>query len=96
MGARPLALVAHRRRLGFERGQLAKPEAAQNLAHRRNRHAKLPGDGRAAETLPPQTLDLGNPLGSGAVSAALWRRAAISQCRRTATAVAGPASGRRG
>ena len=87
--ARPLALVTHHRRLGFERRQLAKRQAAQNLAHRRNRHAELPGDGRAAQTLLPQTLDLGNPLGRGAVAAALWRRTAISQCRRTTTAVAG-------
>jgi len=85
------------RPLAGERRHLAKRQASQNLAHRRNRHAELPGDARAAQTLPPQTLDLGNnPLGRGAVAAALWRRAAISQCRRTATAVAGPASGRRG
>ena len=75
--------------VGFERRQLAKRQAAQNLAHPRNRHAEPPGDDRAAQTLLPQTLDLGNPLGRGAVAAALWRRTAISQCRRTATAAAG-------
>src|SRR5208282_3209679 len=85
----PLALVAHRRRFGFERRQPAQPEAAQDLADRRNRHAELPRDRRTAQPLSPQPLDLDNPLGRGAVSAAPWRRAAISQCRRTATAIAG-------
>ena len=76
---------------------LAKRHAAQNLAQRRNRHAGLPGDDRAAQTLLPRTLYLGNPLGRGAVAAALWRRTAISQCRLTATAVAGqPVIGRAG
>src|SRR6516165_10580609 len=76
---------------------LAKRHAAQNLAQRRNRHAGLPGDDRAAQTLLPRTLYLGNPLGRGAVAAALWRRTATSQCRLTATAVAGqPVIGRAG
>jgi len=29
---RPLAFIAHRRRLGFERSEPAEPEAAQDLA----------------------------------------------------------------
>ena len=62
------------------------------VADERHQIAELagsPGDGRAAQTLLPRTLDLGNPLGGGAVAAALWRRTAVSQCRPTATAVAG-------
>ena len=74
---------------------LAKRHAAQNLAQRRNRHAGPPD--RAAQTLLPRTLYLGNPLSRGAVAAALWRRTAISQCGLTATAVAGqPVIGRAG
>jgi hypothetical protein len=87
--AGPLALVAHRRWFRFERRQPAQPDPAQELAHRRDRHAELPRDRRAAQPLSPQPLDLDNPLGRGAVPAALWRRTVISQGRRTATEIAG-------
>ena len=84
----PLALVAHHRRLGFERRQLADPETPQHLAHRRHRHGELFGDRRAAQALPPQTPDRGNPRSRSAIPAALWRRAAVSQRRRSTAVVA--------
>jgi hypothetical protein len=70
---RPLALVAHCRRLGFERAEPAEPEATQNFARGRHRHGELTRDGRAAQALMPQPLDLGDPLGRGAVPVELTR-----------------------
>jgi len=48
---RLLGLVAHHWRFGFERRQLAEPEAPQNLAYHRNRHAELRSANAAT---PPQ------------------------------------------
>ena len=64
---RPLALVAHRRRLRRQRRQSAEPEAAQHLAHGRGRHAQLACDGWAGQALSPQLLDLRDPRLGGPV-----------------------------
>ena len=69
--ARPLALVAHDRRPGLERGQLAEPEAAQKAADRRDRHRQLARDRRAAQALPPQARDLGHARGRHLVATGL-------------------------
>jgi hypothetical protein len=85
--AGPRAFVAHHRRLGVERGQLAQPEPAQHRSHGRDRHAELAGDCRPAQALPPQSGDRGDPLGIQAVPAAYRRRAAVPQRRRTTAAI---------
>jgi hypothetical protein len=86
--ARPVALIAHDRRLGLERAQLAQPQTAQNAADRRDRHGKLTRDRRTAQTLPPPVLDLGHARGRHLVGTVLRRRAPVDQRRRAAVTIA--------
>jgi hypothetical protein len=86
--AGPLALVTHHHRLCIEHSELAQAPAAQDGAHRRDRHLQLPRDRRAAQPLVPQTLDLADRFVTDAVPAASCRRAAVGQRRRATAAVA--------
>ncbi len=74
--ARPLALVAHDRRLRVQISEPAEPQPAQDTAHRRTRQAELFGDAAPALALSPQPLDR--------LVAFAGRRIAVSRGRRAA------------
>ena len=86
--AGPGALVAHRRRLGFQRGEPAETEPAQHRPDGGNGHPERAGDPGAAPAQPAQSLDLRHSRRRQTVSAAPRRRAAVSQRRHPASAIA--------
>src|SRR6266436_2664561 len=67
--AGPLALIAHHHGFGFEGGELAQAQAAQNGTDRGDRHVQLSRHCRAAHPLPPQALDFADPFSADAMLA---------------------------